>query len=864
MGAFPLPGMMPGIPAVQGGDPQGGQAAGGTPQNVAETSAQNPSQTKPEDSYFSTQGVSPDDIKMLVATISDYRNSWAQDRLERIRQWMENIFYWKGIQVIRWDTATNCWYDALAWARTQNQDSGEDTDLERWINPLTLMFCNVFTGTMSRAVPKTIIRPQNADPNLQDTVTAKAAKEAIGIIERKNEMRKLTRSLFEMFFLFGCYFRYTRAVIDGNLFGYDEEAVFEDMQIEAGPHYKCPNCGTETPATSPDGMQCPECGAFMGQESYFAAGEGNRLSLKKSGVKKIPRPGVKWSLHTPLEIDTDPKAKGERPLYMTPLLAKDTEIDFGEACQMFPLLRDQIQPGAEVSTTANASVEKLSRLDAVSAMGGMTADNSLMNPTYSEVWMQPMSYFKKKDWAFAERMKQKFPDGLKLSMVGEVVVDIREAVLVKEWSHSALFTNQGVYCSALANTAVSFNARFNRVMWILDDWASRAATGLNVVDGARIDSEKMSGKAVPAGTVIEIPMRLNNEPRPMTEAFMHFDLPINPALWNYPMMLMTMCELIIGIPRQIAGQGTQEDVETLGGQQLQLTRAMTTLKTYWENAQDEHATASQNAIECLQALMKTGALEEIREVVESQGGAFENSEVDWTKMQGSVNVFVDEDQNLPISPDELRTAIQTMFTELTKGNPAAQEWFAVPANQDLALSTMLPGSVLPDEAQRLKTEADIQAIIEQGHQVTMNPDGSAGTELPVHPVKTENFPVAKQVLQRYMAEHFELRVENPTAWIGLAQYFDELSDGDMNIAKETAARQLQVTKAGQPPPQPPDPAMQAEMAQLVQAAQLAITKLAQFAQVDPMVTDGMKEQISASKEILDTTVDGAKLMAGGK
>ena len=108
---------------------------------------------------------------------------------------------------------------------------------------------------------------------------------------------------------------------------------------------------------------------------------------------------------------------------------------------------------------------------------------------------------------------------------------------------------------------------------------------------------------------------------------------------------------------------------------------------------------------------------------------------------------------------------------------------------------MLPGWVLPDEAQRLKTEADIQAIIEQGHQVTINPDGSAGTELPVHPVKTENFPVAKQVLQRYIcAEHFELRVENPTAWIGLAQYFDELSDGDMNIAKETAARQLQVNK----------------------------------------------------------------------
>src|ERR1700722_18620104 len=130
------------------GNVQGGQAGGGTTENVASVSGQNPQQQSPEAAYFSTGNVSEEDKKMLVETITEYRNSWAQDRLERIRQWMENIFYWKGIQVIEWDTSTNCWYDTLAWARSQWQDDGEDTDLERWINPLVLMFCNVFTGTM--------------------------------------------------------------------------------------------------------------------------------------------------------------------------------------------------------------------------------------------------------------------------------------------------------------------------------------------------------------------------------------------------------------------------------------------------------------------------------------------------------------------------------------------------------------------------------------------------------------------------------------------------------------------------------------------------------------------------------------------
>ena len=487
--------------AAPPGNPQGGQDNGGTTQDVATMSGENPQNLTPEQAFFSTGNVSKQDQDMLIETISEYRNSWAQDRLERMRQWMENIFYWKGIQVIRWDTATNCWYDALAWARSNNQDSGEDTDLERWINPLVLMFCNVFTGTMSRVVPKTVVKPVNADPGLKDSVTAKAAVEAIRIIERKNKMRQMIRSIFELLFLFGTYFRYTRAVIDGNMYGYDEVPEFVDIEIQMPARYKCPNCGTETPAagaeTSGDGIKCPNCGSFLGQESYYGEGEGNRKSLKLARMKKVPRSGVKWSLHSPLEIDTDPKAKGDRPLKKVSILAKDVEIDLGEARRMCPAMYGQIQAGAEVSTTANASVEKLSRLDAVSAMGGMTADNSLMNPTFSEVWMNPMAYHKKGDRAFAQRMEQSFPDGLKISSIGSVVVDIRAANLEKEWSVCSLYANQGIYCNALANIAVSFNARFNRVMWILDDWATRAALGLNFVDAARVDTEKMEWQECP-------------------------------------------------------------------------------------------------------------------------------------------------------------------------------------------------------------------------------------------------------------------------------------------------------------------------------------------------------------------------------
>jgi hypothetical protein len=849
-----------------GGDPQGGQETGGTPQNVAETSWQNPSQASPEDdSYFSTQGVSDDDQKMLKDIITDYRSNWMQDRIERLAQWMANLLYWKGVQVLGWDASSNCWYDALSWARNNSQESGEDTDLERWINPLVLMFCNVFTATMSQGIPKPVIKPENANPELQDIVTAKASKEAIDIIRSKNEFTKIIFSIYELLFLFGSYFRYTRAVIDGKMFGYEERQQFADMEIQTGPHFTCPNCGTESPAESPDGMNCPSCGAFMGQESYYAAGEGSRTSLKSAGTQKIPKAGVKWSLHSPLEIDCDPKCKGTHPLRQTAILAKDCEIDFSEACTMFPKFRDRIKPGAGSPTTPNADLERINRIMAISALGGITADNEMVNPTYSEVWVQPWAYAKKKDWDFADRMRAKFPEGLKISMVGEEVVDIRAAVLEKEWSHCALYANQGVYCAALANTAVSFNARFNRTMWILDDWAARAALGLNLANASMVDTEKMSGKPVPAGTLTPVPMKINGQNIPMEQIVAHYELPINAALWNYPMMLMTFAELILGIPRQLGGQGTQDDVETLGGQQLQLARSLTTLKPYFKNVKNESAEADQNAIECLQNLMKVGAVKEIQDVIESKGGAFQNQTVKWDQMTGNVRISADEDQELPASPEELRTAVQMMFQELTKGNPAAAKWFDVPANQDQALSSMVPDSVNPTEAQRLKTEADIQTIVDQGVQVSLNPDGSQGTQLPVQPEAWEDYSVAKEIVQRYMLENYQLRTEKPDRWQALSQYYSQLKQSEMQVGQEQAQRQLAVTTAGQPKPPAPDPAIQSEFQQQLQAAQLAIQTLVRIAQVDPVLTGGqMKDQVAASKEVIDSTVNAAKLMNGGK
>lgn len=850
------------------------------PQNPQDDGLAPKQQDPQQPSYFSDGGVSAEDQQTIIKTLQAYRGGWMQDRQERIRVWMRSVMMEKGIQCLGWDSSSNTWYDALADFRNSNlQQDGETVELEKWMNNITLMFKQVFVGNLTRAVPKSIVRPENAEKPT-DVQTAKSAQDVITILDRKNKVRKMLRAIYENLFTFGCYFRYTRPVLDGVENGYEVENYFEDMEVQTPSRMKCMGCGLETPMSDLTSRQtgqqqsqappiggmgtrpmyaCPGCDTKMGAESYFAAGEGNRTSMQVAGTKRTPRASVRQSIHSPLEIDINPEAT---EWWQSPILAKDSEIDIGEALKLFPAFRDRIKPGANTSTTPNADFERLQRTQMKSVTSGYAADLEMSRPTFSENWMQPTSYFKLMDYGFAERMEKQYPDGMKVAMIGDVIVDIRKAVLRREWSHCHLYEGYGPYCPSIAERVVPFNLRFNDVMQTLDDWASRAATGFNVVDGARIDSEKIDKVPMSPAHVFAVPMRINGETRPLSEVFQHFDLPLNPALWNYPQMLLTFCQLIAGLPPQAFGAGTQQGVDTATGQEQMLATATQGLQPYWENVKDECADAARNAIECAKVLMQSGGMTQIWKVEETRGAGYRNKMVDWSMMQGQVEVFSDEDQGLPTTPDELRSTITMMFKELTSGNPAAKEWFDVPENSQMVLSTMLPGSVSPTEAQVTKTEIDLNTLVDTPSEPQIGQDGQVTMKLPAMPGKFENFEIAKAITQKFLLENCDLQNSDPEAWERLTGYYDALEDADAAVAAEKAQRQAAVTAAGQPQKPGPDPTLMGEVHALLQQAGPALQRLSVIAQMDPMMTKGTANaQVSAASTIVKSALDAGKAMA---
>jgi hypothetical protein len=868
----------------------------GSGSRIAQVSPENP-QMGPAKAQWMQLNLSEDDIRETVRIVSSYRNQWTTGRLVRMRIWMKNVLMYRNIQVLDWHEESGSWVDSLSWYQGSNKvRDGESTGLEKYIHPVTLMLGQTFIGNMSREVPLTVVRPQDARV-LADLTTAAAAQDAIGIIERRNRIRQMVRGEFEFLYLYGSYFKYTRGVLDGRWSGYDTQPIIGEMMIEQPAAWQCMNCGKQTPVAASQQMTgaqpggaidgnfgadllaggagadsltgsgqppaCSNCGKQMGEESYMQAGPPKK-GLQVLGMQKIPRAMVKQSIHSPLEIDADPQAK---ELEGTPILAYDYEIDIGEVRQMFPDSWDLIAEGQGSSTTANADYERLRRSESYAMGTAYTTDTEQQRPTYSQVWVQPMAYSRGKDKDYVQRMTAAAPDGLKLTMVGSEVVGVKQAVLVKEWTLCRLHENFGLYSISIAENVVTFNERFNSAMQLYDDYMMRAACGLNLVDASRIDTVKWQGNTLAPATVVPVPMKFGaGDKRMMSEAFMHFDIPINPGLALYPQMLWQFAQLLNGMPPQISGSGTNPDVETYGGQNIQLSQANTGMAPYWENVKEEHAMAAQNSIECLQELLRTGAAKEIWDVVEDQGAQFRNNYVNLDKMKGRVRVYPDEDQDLPQTVDQMRESFQSLMDGLAKQNPAAAAIFDVPANQEIIARTLYPGVVSPIAAQRAQTLQDLNTLLEKTAEPIMKPDGSIGSKLPVEPSIVWDYAIVIPTISEFMIENADLRITNPVGWSQCEQYLSACQDMQTTQGARKASLELKVKAAGMPPP-PQNPAQQGAQAALQEILQKAldmVNREAEIAHLPPQGQNGnLAPQVSAANNIVKTAIDTLKV-AGGK
>lgn len=810
-------------------------------------------------------GVSTDLVEKMKATIKAYRGQWAPTRMIKMQNCMRNGLMYRGQQMLALDPATGAYFDAWQWwireGAAQNKMDGQSTDLEQFVNNITKQLGEAFIGTMSRANPPMLFTPENAE-DLSDVTTAKAAQESIGIIENINGMPKMVRQENFNLYNFGCYFKHTRGTASGDN-GWDEEEILGEVPVPMPDRMHCANCGVDTPMSQFQN-QCSGCGAPMGPGDYYPSEMSSGTGVV--GVEKRPKAMVRFTVHSPLEVDADPLAN---EVWESPILACDRDFDVGTLRDTFPIYADSIKEGQAASTTPNADWERLRRSELKSMTEFFSGESQVSTATYSSNWLQPTSYWRMGDREFVEEMKQKFPEGVMLGLIGELAVQIRPASLRKEWTHCALHENLGLYPPAIADDVVPFNERLNDAMNIIHDWIVRCASGVTFYDKSKIDSREIQGKEFPPGELHGLATMAGGLDKALADAIYQFEFKLEPKIFEYPAMLIEMAEKISGVMPQTFGGGTQAGVETAKGQAQMLDTSLTKLNIFWENVKAEHAQAAQNAIYWLQRMMRAGVMTELQDVIQANGSNFRNNYVDFQRLQGKVKISSKVDEGLPQSPEQIRDTVQTLYKEAGTGNTVAQKMIDEVANQERFATILAPsGTVIPGAAQRAKTQQDINTLLQNGYVKKVGPptiDGSPPQivlQLPAMPEWYEDFPVARDTIRQFCQENCDIAKKNPAGWLRIKQYNDLLEDMDMQAAMAEAQRKLKVQQAGAPPPPQLSPQDQSMLNAVRVDGAEAMADLLNIAR-QPALPKGssLQAQVAAGKELVDLAAKVEKIAA---
>jgi hypothetical protein len=465
-------------------------------------------------------------------------------------------------------------------------------------------------------------------------------------------------------------------------------------------------------------------------------------------------------------------------------------------------------------------------------------------------------------------MDQNFPEGCKVDLVGTVVVDVRKANLTKEWTACLLHKNVGMYPPAIADNVVTFNIRLNDTMDQIHDWIDRCASGMTIYDASKIDRREMAGRIMSPGVLNGVQTKGAGIDKPLEASIMQFKFELDPEIFTYPNMLIQMCRMISSITPDVVGQGTNDKSGTAQGQEQMLSAATTSLNIFWGNLKQEHAEASQNALECLQKLMKAGAVGEMHDVIQANGSEFRNNYVNWNRMQGRIKVYPDIDQGLPQSPEQIRATLQNLVEMANKGNPIATAIMDIVPNQESAIAVLgTPDMVIPNAAQRARTLQAINTLMENDYTATINPQtGQQVNQLPVMPDKdVEDFGVLRDTMRLFWQENGDFAQSNPGGWQRTKEYYAMAIQMEMEEAIGEAQRSLKVKAAGVPPPPPPDPAEQAALALVNQDGARAVQRLQELSEMPPQPPGvNITPQVTASYDIAKAALDANKAAKQGK
>lgn len=735
--------------------------------------------------------------KKLIDLAGKKRSSWEWKRRGIVLKVLTNKEMLKGNQFIGVYPGTYDAFDALEEYNNftgANDNSGADRSMDRRPHNFYQMLEKAYVAALSAQIPRSRWKPANADEE-EDRETSKVASRVAEIIDRANHRPKMLKQELMEMFTSGCYFKFTRYVVDSDRTGTHKQTVLKMMSSEIMPaRYVCFNCGTSTSeaqmATQTQ-LACPNCGTPFGPSNFF---EDHVEEVPVAEQKAdVPNGMVLQSVYGPMHIDADPDA-GE--LRETCLLNVAQEVSLGWLRSIFKKRWAEFFEG-QTSGYGNEAMERQYRdmLTTPQGYASWFGMNSQNKPTYNRTWIQPMLFHEMETEAEALDLEKQFPNGCMLAWTGEIPLQIRAAKLTDEWTWNGTEqTGFGLFPKPAGDPAVPLQQRLNDCISKIDEYMDRLACGILLANTDAIDDKAMNGKAILPGVLNPVKFRRNAATSDIQAAIFQVKAEIDQAIFTYLALIKQDMELLVGTPPQTFGAGTQQGVETKGGQAQQLQTGMQRLGLDWETICDEHAEADENAIKCAAKNMT----EDWFMAVSDESQQPYNEYVHLDQMKGSVHAERDTEQGFPMTAAECRAFWQDIMQNAE--NAFVQELMSVPENVDACIRSLaVPGMVAPQGAMQGKMLRYISQLIKGAPVEQPDPVTGEPIQLPsVQPNKyLDDIPTLVKLIPAWSQLHWDQVEGNQDAIDNLVAFYKQCVVYEHEIASEMAM----TGPPGQPPQQ---------------------------------------------------------------
>lgn len=511
--------------------------------------------------------------------------------------------------------------------------------------------CDIVTSALVRDIPECRFEPER--PSYDPDITAAAAAEDFKeIFTRNNDLRSVHSQAADYSCTDGRVLFYTRMVVDGQRFGFEDPALDEPLVPEDA-------------TTGPPESTNVEEGQEQGQELNDSPVQGRRPRGREC-------------------VDVFGKLEHKLPIQTQNIQECDfifafRDMHVSRAKGIYSWVADKIKPGS--GGFPEIELDRIARINCALALPGtyVTGDTFNRDVTEYHCWFRPSAFMEiSNENGLRDSIMAKCPDGMLAIYCGDTFCFARNESMDDHLHVMQCFPGSGQNRIALMSKVLSLQKRLNNWLDLLNDYFVKCVP-MTWLPQPMIDVEARSARGNVPGDFSPYQLTPGVE---LKNAIVVEDAPQpNPMLWEVIQSMFTeFAEMLSGALPSLFGAESNTDTAT--GISIQRDQALGRLSSPWGAFQAATATYMRQAVMCA-----AKCREKLGQTIISQSVSGRSITLDAAALKGNVLCFPEVDSNFPETWTQRQSRFQQIMAQ-GQENPAIMRLLSLPKNMKIAKDAM--------------------------------------------------------------------------------------------------------------------------------------------------------------------------------